>query len=221
MGLSFKSIYWSIFKRKEFSQGGEESFLLKYFNKKEKGFFIDVGCHDPFRYSNTQALYRKGWSGINIDANPVTINKFNKYRKRDTNICALISNITNHLEYCYYNDHALNGIHDNKRKDILINKGYKILKTETINTTTLNKILEKRKYRVIDLLSIDVEGHEMEVLKSINLDLYPVELIIVEENGNENEIIYFLKNKYSLIERIDRNLVFKKTDTNFSENNLS
>ena len=50
----------------------------------------------------------------------------------------------------------------------------------------------------------------MEVLKSIDLDLHPVELIIVEENGNENELRFFLKNKYSLIERIDRNLVFKK-----------
>ena len=205
-----KSLYWSFFKKKEFSQGLEESFLLKYFIKKEKGFFMDVGCHDPFRYSNTQALYRKGWSGINIDANPDTISKFNKYRKRDTNICALISNATNTLEYCYYNDHALNGIHNKKRKDFLINKGYKILKTESINTTTLNKVLEKSKYKVIDLLSIDVEGHEMEVLKSIDLDLHPVELIIVEENGNENELRFFLKNKYSLIERIDRNLVFKK-----------
>lgn len=210
MRLSFKSIYWSLFKRKKFSQGGEESFLDKYFIKQEKGFFIDIGCHDPFRYSNTQALYKKGWNGINIDANPDVIIKFNKYRKRDTNICALISNITNQQEYCYYNDHALNGIHDNKRKDFLINKGYKILKTETINTTTLNEVIEKSKYRVIDLLSIDVEGHEMEVLKSINLHMYPVELIIVEENGNENELRTFLKNKYSLIEKIDRNLVFKK-----------
>ena len=210
----FKSLinfsYWYFFKRKNFSQGKEETFLLKYFNKKEKGFFIDVGCHDPFRYSNTQALYRKGWSGINIDANPDTIRKFNKYRKRDTNICALISDANCPLEYCYYDDHALNGVHNYLRKDFLINKGYKILKTETINTTTLNKVLKKSKFKVIDLLSIDVEGHEMEVLKSINFDIYTVELIIVEENGNENELRIFLKKKYSLIARIDRNLVFKK-----------
>lgn len=215
-----KFFYWHYFKRKNFSIEKEEQFLLNYF-KKKNGFFVDVGCHDPYRFSNTLALYRKGWNGINIDANPDTVRKFNKYRKRDTNICALISNATNPLKYCYYNDHALNGIHNKKRKDFLINKGYKILKTETINTTTLNEVLEKSKYKVIDLLTIDVEGHEMEVLKSINLDLYPVELIIVEENGNENELIFFLKNKYSLIERIDRNLVFKKTYTNFSENNLS
>ena len=54
------SLYSSFFKRKEFSQGLEESFLLKYFIKKEKGFFMDVGCLVPFRNSNTQALYRKG-----------------------------------------------------------------------------------------------------------------------------------------------------------------
>lgn len=204
-----KFIYWTYFKRKNYSQAGEEVFLINYFPN-DKGFYIDIGCHDPFRYSNTLSLYRKGWNGINIDANPDTISRFIKYRKRDTNICALISNTNKPLEYCFYDDHALNGVHDDKRKDFLLNKGYRILKTETINTTTLNKVLEKSKSKVIDLLNIDVEGHEMEVLKSINLDLYPVELIIVEENGNENELIIFLKNNYSLIERIDRNLVFKK-----------
>jgi len=205
-----KKFYWTYFKRKNFSQAGEEDFLINYFSY-DKGFYLDIGCHDPFRYSNTHSLYKKGWNGINIDSNPDVISKFNKYRKRDTNICALISNSTKPLEYCFYNDHALNGVHDNKRKDFLKNKGYRILKTETINAISLNKVLEENKCKKIDLITIDVEGHELEVLNSINLNNYLIELIMVEENNNENVIKKLLENyNYFIIKRIDRNLVFKK-----------
>ena len=205
-----KKFYWTFIKRKNYSQAGEEDFLINYFPN-DKGFYLDIGCHDPFRYSNTLSLYRKGWNGINIDANPDNIIRFNKYRKRDINICALISNATKPLEYCFYNDHALNGVHDDKRKDFLLNKGYRILKTEIINAISLNKVLEENKCEKIDLISIDVEGHELEVLNSINLDFYFVELIMVEENNNRNVLKNLLdKFNYSLIKRIDRNLVFKK-----------
>ncbi len=205
-----KKFYWTFIKRKNYSQAGEEDFLINYFPN-DKGFYLDIGCHDPFRYSNTLCLYRKGWNGINIDANPDNIIRFNKYRKRDINICALISNATKPLEYCFYNDHALNGVHDDKRKDFLLNKGYRILKTEIINAISLNKVLEENKCEKIDLISIDVEGHELEVLNSINLDFYFVELIMVEENNNRNVLKNLLdKFNYSLIKRIDRNLVFKK-----------
>ena len=58
----------------------------KYLYKKQKGFYIDVGAFDPNKGSNTKYLYNCGWSGINIDANPTSIEKFNLYRKRDINL---------------------------------------------------------------------------------------------------------------------------------------
>ena len=70
-------IYWFFFKTKNYSQGNEEEVLLKLFKNKNKGFFVDVGCHHPKRFSNTAALYRKGWSGINLDADLKTIRLFN------------------------------------------------------------------------------------------------------------------------------------------------
>ena len=44
------------------------------------------------RLNNTYLLYKRGWSGTNIDLNPTSIDMFNYVRKRDINICALISN---------------------------------------------------------------------------------------------------------------------------------
>ena len=55
--------------RERYSQWGEDQFITEYFKDKEKGIYLDIGCFNPFMYSNTCLLYKKGWTGINIDIN--------------------------------------------------------------------------------------------------------------------------------------------------------
>ena len=69
-----------------FSQNGEDSVLLRIFDNKNDGFYVDIGAFHPICYSNTYALYKKGWRGINIDATPGSMFLFNKIRPRDINI---------------------------------------------------------------------------------------------------------------------------------------
>lgn len=212
LSQSLKNLYWSNIKRKNFSQGGEEIFLKTYFKDKLNGFYIDVGCHDPYRYSNTAFLYKLGWTGINIDANEKSIERFKKYRDRDKNIRALVFDEKNSLKYYYFNDHALNGVLENDRVGELLELEYKIIKIENLQTITLDKILENnRPPGIIDLLNIDVEGKELNVLNSIDLNKYFVKIIMVEQNNNLNQIEnYLLKFNYRLKTKVDRNLVFEK-----------
>src|SRR3989344_293995 len=76
-----------IFKllQNSYSQQGEDLIIDKLLVGKKKGFYVDVGAHDPVRFSNTKRFYDKGWSGINIDPNPWLIKKFQKQRDRDIN----------------------------------------------------------------------------------------------------------------------------------------
>ena len=74
------------------SQFNESQIINNLFSKNYVGNFIDVGCFHPTKYNNTYVLYKRGWSGINIDLNPLSIDFFNFLRPRDTNICAAISN---------------------------------------------------------------------------------------------------------------------------------
>lgn len=53
---------------------------------REGGFYVDVGALDPFRFSNTYALYLAGWRGINIEPRRDCIQKFEQYRKLDINL---------------------------------------------------------------------------------------------------------------------------------------
>ena len=69
-----------------YSQFEEDLFLKSYFKNKKIGFFIDIGCHHPFKGNNTYLLYKSGWTGINIDLNQLSIDLFNIARPRDKNI---------------------------------------------------------------------------------------------------------------------------------------
>ena len=78
--------YKLFYKKKNYSQFGEDLFLVDFFKKKPIGKFVDLGAYHPMKFNNTYMLYKKGWSGINIDLNSSTIDMFNIVRKRDKNI---------------------------------------------------------------------------------------------------------------------------------------
>jgi hypothetical protein len=57
-----------------YAQFREDTILDRFF-KKSTGFYIDIGANHPDRFSNTKKFYKKGWSGINIEPNPVSFKK--------------------------------------------------------------------------------------------------------------------------------------------------
>ena len=208
-----KFIYWFVLKQSNFSQSNEEQILSTIFSNTRKGFYIDVGCHHPKRFSNTAKLYKDGWNGINIDANFKNIKLFEFFRKRDYNIRALVSETNTVLNYYYFNDSALNGCLTKPRVESLKRDNYKVINTEKILTKRLDEIISECGVNInqIDLLDIDVEGHDLQVLKSINLNLYDVRVILIETGDQENQIIeYLLQYNYHLYKRVDRNRFFLK-----------
>jgi FkbM family methyltransferase len=208
-----KFFYWFYFKKSNFSQGKEEEILNDVFFSQKKGFYVDVGCYHPRRFSNTTTLYNRGWNGINIDANKKNLKLFNIFRKRDKNINALISEKSENLKYYYFDESALNGVLSETRLNYLIDLGYKVVKEENLVTKRLDELLNFYEVpnKKIDLLDIDVEGLDLQVLKSLDLNIYNVELILIEVGDNENEIVeYLTKFNYFIYAREDRNIFFRK-----------
>ena len=69
----FYNIYIRNYKfLKNGSQFGEDKYILSHFDKDYKGKFLDVGCFHPTRHNNTYLMYNSGWSGMNIDLNPLS-----------------------------------------------------------------------------------------------------------------------------------------------------
>ena len=162
-----------------FSEFGEDILIQSYFNHKENGFFVDVGCNHPVTNSITFALYLKGWNGVNIDGNKGLINECLRIRKKDISLNALVSNDEKDVEYIRFSNDALNSINSDVIEEW--NKSMVIAK-ENRRTITLTSLLKGYfpNGKQIDLLSIDVEEHDFEVLSSLDFQLFPPQLIVIE-----------------------------------------
>ncbi len=209
------------FPKKSYSLLGEDNFLKKYFSKQKKGFYIDVGCYHPLSGNNTYLLYKKGWRGMNFDISELSIDLFNFYRKKDRNIWCGISNKSGKKKIFFRKKlNMLNTLNKDIAK-IHFKNGFN---TSSIRVNTLNYFLKKfyNSKIKIDLLKIDVEGEEMNVLKSINFKFYRPKIIsieihnqksIYEDNTNyfkTNKIYKFLvTKKYKLIWRKKYSFIFR------------
>jgi FkbM family methyltransferase len=197
-------------------QEGENIILERIFSKQFKGLYVDVGAHHPVRFSNTYNLHQKGWAGINIEPNPEAIKVFKKMRPKDVNLNVAISNLKNTCNYYKFKEPALNTT-DIKIVKMREKQGYKCIKKINVPTQTLNQVLSKfcKKNSSIDLLKIDVEGKELDVLKSNNWKKFVPKVIICEfinvdvEKLNKNHIYKFLKSRdYLLYCKLLQNGIF-------------
>lgn len=223
--LLLKKIIRKIYPRyfhKSYSQEGEDMILKRYFENQKNGFFIDVGAHHPKKFSNTYYFYLKGWKGINIDAMPGSMKEFNKIRKNDINIEVPISDEKQVLTYFAFNEPALNSFDEKLSIERLANSKYHLKFKKQIETSRLDEILDKYLpiNTSIDFLSIDVEGLDFQVLKSLNLNKYKPKIILIEILDidlikiHENEIyLYLINHGY--------NIIAKSVNTVFFKNNIN
>jgi FkbM family methyltransferase len=164
-----------------FGQDGEDMLLNRIFGMKNNGFYVDIGAHHPFRFSNTYNLYRRGWTGINVDAEPGSMLPFERHRKRDINIECGVGKSKGMFTYYRFNESALNTFNSTEAE--LKNKLPNFVLNETqIMVQPLGTLLDLHlpPGQTIDFLSIDVEGNEYDVLTSNNWDLYRPEIILAE-----------------------------------------
>ncbi len=216
--VNFKNSFISSFKQEYYSQSGEDILVGKLLNK-SNGFYVDVGAFHPKHYSNTYLLYKKGWSGINIDPNLASIKLFKKSRKNDINLRLGVSNNSEKLHYYKFSHASCNTFSKEQAEKLKNKKWIDFLEEEEVECTPLKKILKKylKSGQVIDLLNIDVEGFDENVLKSNDWELYKPNVIIIEspdfnvEKLEENNIYKFLKSRsYKLYAFTGLSLVFKK-----------
>jgi FkbM family methyltransferase len=167
-----------------FSQEGEDLILARMLVGHTRSFFVDVGAHHPFRFSNTFLLYKAGWRGINIDATPGSMRAFEQYRPEDTNIECFVGNPAAEKTFTRYNEPALNTASAEVLESrALPSSVYWPVGTSLVRPRSLSSILDAHKPDgiPITLLNIDVEGSEQEVLESNDWSRYRPQIILIEQ----------------------------------------
>lgn len=209
--LKYKLMYF-----KTFGAMGEDVLINKIF-KHKNGFFVDVGALHPVNGSLTYNLYKRGWTGINIDIDKHNIKLFKLLRPKDQSInCAISSNRGTINSYIFSSGSGLNTLEKSwaEKWSKKINQKFSVRK---IKKRTLNHVVKE--YGIsknIELLNIDVEGHEVEVLKGVSFKTFRPKIITVEIHvKNTKEIfhkpIYKIlhKNGYDLISQYYQTSFFK------------
>lgn len=224
MFKSFKQFLLSILdyfrSKKSYSQDGEDVALAAFFEEKKgyRGFFVDVGAHHPVRFSNTWRYYRNGWRGINIDPTPGSMNPFKRWRSRDINLEIGIGAAASTMTFFCFNEPALNTFDPTVAAVRDTGNPYKVIKKVPVPIAPLREVLAQHlpQGQQIDFLSVDVEGLDLEVLKSNDWTNYAPTFVLVEDHvftmdaPDNSEIYVFLKGHgYQIVGVLKRTIIYQ------------
>lgn len=168
-----------------------------------EGVFVEVGANDGVAQSNTYFLARRrSWTGVLIEPVPWLAKTARRWRPeaRVVEVCVtspqlagepidlidldLVSRLdvgSGHTEMC------------GTPRDVRLASS-----RVRVPTATLTQILDAHNLVNIDFLSIDVEGHELDVLSGLDFKRYQPTLILVE-TAKPNEVRELLNSSYRFV----------------------
>jgi len=168
--------------RWSYSQEGEDLVLSRLFEKQSHGFYVDIGAHHPFRFSNTYLLFQRGWWGINVDPNPQAMQLFQRLRRRDVNLAVGIAEQAGSRRYFQFNEPALNTFDEQLARQREVRDGYQLIASTPVPVLPLRQVFEQHlpQGQVIDVLSVDAEGCDLSVIRSNDWDRFRPYCVLVE-----------------------------------------
>lgn len=172
-------------------QCGQDMLAYLYFGTKKDGFYIDIGANDGKTFNNTFIFENLGWQGICVEPLPDVYRTLKQNRKCDCYNVAIAEESGESIEFINaIGVEMLSGLNSQMtdiHKERIINEKGKIEKIY-IKTLSFNDLLNNYpERRNIDFLSIDVEGAEMSILKTIDFNKFNFGLITVENDRKDGD----------------------------------
>lgn len=204
--------------RRHYSQYGEDVVLRDWFHDHPPGVFVDVGCYHPRKFSNTYWLYKRGWRGVNIDIDPLKIQAFRLARPHDINILAGVGDQETTATVYRFGKYGLGTTID---PDLAAATREPLREKQTVQIRTLESILAETPWKdaPIDLLSIDVEGMDLAVLRGFDLARHHPKLIMIELHADAiGDVLesglhrYLSERDYVLCNWVGLTLFYRRSD---------
>lgn len=207
--------------RVHFSQHGEDVVIHKMFDKSlTNGFYLDIGAYHPFKQSNTAYLWLKGWSGVNVDANPASVKIFNAVRKKDSNVwAAVVDDITaskqSEIELHFNNKIDLGGSCDSETFSHRVTSNKLIVPcrsmTDIVNTYAPDEGGE------FHFMNVDIEGFDFKAIRGMSGWKSKPMVLCIEAIGMNNlrailssELNIFLESQgYELVGKTGISAIYK------------
>ena len=187
--------------KKCYAQSGEDMIMafIVYRLKLQHVTYLDIGSHHPFFLSNTAAFYESGSTGVCIEPDPILFKAIAEERKRD--VCLNVGiGIDNQSSADFYvmSEKTLNTF---SKEDALRYESYgnkKIEQVIKVPLVNVNDVMSKYFKPYPTIVSLDTEGFDMEILKSMDFkkfrpQIFCIETITYTENGTEEKLIPILE----------------------------
>jgi len=161
--------------RRSFAQCNLDLFLNTFIRDKKGGFFCECGAANGIEISSC-LFFEKflGWTGINVEASPSLFTRLQDNRPNSINIHAALSYQDGNVPFypCWDSSGQETGCGsvscDTKFIDYLSSVGHRRATDPVmIPTLSFGTLCKKCMVKTIDLFVLDVEGHELEVLKGV------------------------------------------------------
>jgi len=198
------------------AQHGDDIVIRAVFNNLgiDNPSYLDIGAHHPTNISNTKLFYDAGSRGINVEANPNLFAQFLIDRPNDINLNFGVGTESGFMNFYMVDEHSGRNSFDLATVEAFVQDypQFSIREVMTLPVMTVPQILQHR--AVPDFLTIDVEGLDYDILKSIDFKRYPFKVICVEVGGSDKinyaDAVSCLleENNYFSLIRCGANLIF-------------
>ncbi|HZB15306.1 MAG TPA: FkbM family methyltransferase, partial [Chryseolinea sp.] len=197
-----------------YSQHGEDFLVNKIFNGKSEGYYVEIGCLDGIEYSNTYFFEKRGWEGACIEAHRDFIGELKKNRPTSHIVHCAVGEADKDNVIFYANKVGSLSTLD-KNEEGRWKKNYASdfygFEEQRVSMRTLTSIFDELKPRIIDFVSLDIEGYEVNALSGLDFSKYKPKLFVIEYKDeihkSELEKILF-KHSYYFLSKIGCNLFY-------------
>ena len=173
-----------------YSQNNEQALILSYFQRRI-GNFLDLGANDGKTLSNTYALSQLGWSGVCVEPSPLAFERLRALRRSDVQCLNVAVGATSKTITLHQS-----GEHMGSGDVALLSTAVDIELARWATTPTAFEPIEVECLSFPDLLSrcgsnrfhlisMDIEGMELEVLEQMDLSALGCEMLLVEVNERD------------------------------------
>lgn len=191
-----------------YAQWGEDRWLATHLDIPQSGVFVDVGAGNGERGSNTLHFENLGWHGLCIDADPRNHDPLRARRGCIVETCAVAR--TSGL--------ATFGMYAHKPSWSGLQRRGADYKEIVVRCETLTALLDRWRINDIDLLSIDVEGTELDVWDSFDAERHRPGIVVIEFDDNwpgrhrDSIQTHLGRDTYQQIHQTPANLILQRVD---------
>jgi FkbM family methyltransferase len=181
------------YKNTSYAQAGEDMvirYLFRDIGKKFKINYLDLGTNIPDFGNNTYWFYRKKGKGVCVEADPTLVGRIKKVRPKDKVINAGVAvSEEKEADFFVFDEPAISTFNKQEAELRSSTGRNKIVKVAKVPLVDINKLIKQNFQSYPDLISIDIEGLDLDVLKSLDYARFPVPVICVETcTYSENHI---------------------------------